>query len=284
MKTNAQAKRAAAAANWAARIALMCVTVVALYPVAWNAYSSFKTSAEFLGNPFSLPGGLEWGNYARAFEKSHLAGNFLNSIYVTLLSVAILAACAIPCAYCLARFRFFASKSIAAMFMAAIFIRADYIMIPLFLQMNDLGLLDKLTPLALLYAVAQFPFSIFLLMGFIKTIPREYEEAARMDGCGNFGILIRIVAPMAKPGIVTVCMLAAMAAWNEFVIALVMVTDPLKQTIPVGLANLYEQQRYATDWGALFAALMLVLAPTIALYAVGQKYLIQGINVGGVKG
>jgi N-acetylglucosamine transport system permease protein len=283
-RTNARAKRAGAAAEWLARAALICVTVVALYPVAWNAYSSFKTNTEFLGNPFALPSGLEWGNYARAFEKSHLAGNFSNSIYVTLLSVALLAACAVPCAYCLARFRFFASRSIAAMFMAAIFIRADYIMIPLFLQVNSLGLLEKLTPLALLYAVTQFPFSIFLLIGFMKTIPREYEEAARMDGSGYFGVLARVIVPMAKPGIVTVCMLAAMAAWNEFVIALVRVTDPLKQTIPVGLANLYEQQRYATDWGALFAALTLVLVPTIAIYAVGQKYLIQGINVGGVKG
>ena len=90
--------------------------------------------------------------------------------------------------------------------------------------------------------------------------------------------------PMAKPGIVTVCMISAMSAWNECPVALVMLTDPKKQTLPVGLANLYEVQRYATDWGALFAALVLALIPTILIFLIGQKQLIQGMNVGGLKG
>jgi N-acetylglucosamine transport system permease protein len=105
-----------------------------------------------------------------------------------------------------------------------------------------------------------------------------------IDGCGNFRILTQVIAPMAKPGIMTVCMLSAMAAWNEYPIALVMLTLPEKLTLPVGLARLYEIQRYATDWGALFAALAIVLLPTIGLFAVGQRYLIQGVSAGGIKG
>ena len=105
-----------------------------------------------------------------------------------------------------------------------------------------------------------------------------------IDGCNYFGILWRIIAPMAKPGIVTVLMLSTMSVWNEYVLALVLLTDPAKQTIPVGVAAMYEMQRYATDWGALFAALVLVLLPTAILYAIGQKYLIEGVNIGGVKG
>lgn len=105
-----------------------------------------------------------------------------------------------------------------------------------------------------------------------------------IDGCGYFRILLKVIVPMARPGIVTVCMLSAMAAWNEYPLALVLITDPHKQTLPVGLANLYEVQRYATDWGALFAALVMVLIPTILIYAVGQRYLIQGIGAGGLKG
>ena len=157
-------------------------------------------------------------------------------------------------------------------------------MIPLFLQLNELGWLNKLTPLGLLYAVGQIPFSIFLLTGFMKGIPRDYEEAAMIDGCGYPTILRRIIVPMAKPGIVTVLMLSTMRIWNEYVLALVLLTDPAKQTIPVGVATIYEIQRYATDWGALFAALVLVLVPTALVYAVGQKYLIEGVNMGGVKG
>ena len=168
--------------------------------------------------------------------------------------------------------------------MAAIFIQATFIMIPLFLQMNLLHLLNNRTAIAVLYATMQFPFAIFVLVGFLKAIPKDYEEAAMIDGCGQFRILVKVIMPMAKAGIVTVCMISAMSSWNEFPVALVMLTDPKKQTLPVGLANLYEVQRYATDWGALFAALVLALIPTVIIFLVGQKQLIQGMNVGGLKG
>ena len=126
--------------------------------------------------------------------------------------------------------------------------------------------------------------AVFMFSGFVKSIPIEIEEAAMIDGCGPFRILTSIIIPMCKPGIVTVCMISAMAAWNEYPVALVMVTDPTKATLPVGLANLYEIQRYATDWGALFAALVLALIPTVILFIVGQKQLVQVLSVGGGKG
>lgn len=272
------------AGQWLIRLFLLLITVVTLYPLVWNVYSSFKTNIEFLANPFSLPANLEWSNYVRALGKSNLLSNLGNSVYVVIISLVVLAVCVIPSAYCLSRFRFWGSKAILGLYMAAVFIQATYIMIPLFLQMNQLGWLNKLTPLAVVYAVMQFPFSIFLLSGFMRSIPRDFEEAAMIDGCGYFRILRSVIVPMARPGIVTVCMLSAMAAWNEYPVALVLITDPAKQTLPVGLANLYEVQRYATDWGALFAALVMVLIPTILLYIAGQRYLIQGISAGGIKG
>ncbi len=270
--------------NGLLRLVLILVTVVMLYPVFWNIYSSFKTGTEFLGDPFAFPSSLEWDNYLRALEKTNIAGNFKNSLYVVVLSLLLIALLVIPCSYCLARFRFFGSRFMRTLYMSLIFIQVPCIMIPLFLQLNELGWLNKLTPLSLLYAVGQIPFSIFLLTGFMKGIPRDYEEAAMIDGCGYAGILRRIIVPMAKPGIVTVLMLSTMSIWNEYVLALVLLTDPAKQTIPVGVATMYEIQRYATDWGALFAALVLVLLPTALVYAVGQKYLIEGVNMGGVKG
>ena len=266
------------------RLFLFLVLVVAIFPLVWNVYSSFKTNEEFLTNPFTLPAGLTWENYVRAFEKSNLLSNIGNSVYVVLVSLVVLVLCVIPCAYCLSRFRFPGAKLMLGIYMAAIFIQAAYIMIPLFLQMNSMGWLNKLTPLAILYAVMQFPFSIFLLSGYMRSIPHDFEEAAMIDGCSYWGILRHVIIPMARPGIVTVSMLSAMAAWNEYPIALVLITNAKKQTLPVGLANLYEVQRYATDWGALFAALVMVLVPTVLLFVMGQKYLMQGINVGGVKG
>ena len=270
--------------NGLLRLTLVGITAVMLYPVIWNIYSSFKTSTEFLGDPFALPASLQWDNYLRALQKTNIPDNFKNSLYVVVVSLLLIALLVVPCSYCLARFRFFGSRLMRGLYMSLIFIQVPCIMIPLFLQLNDLGWLNKLTPLSLLYAVGQIPFSVFLLSGFMRGIPRDYEEAAMIDGCNYFGILWRIIAPMAKPGIVTVLMLSTMSVWNEYVLALVLLTDPAKQTIPVGVAAMYEMQRYATDWGALFAALVLVLLPTAILYAIGQKYLIEGVNIGGVKG
>lgn len=270
--------------KWVTRILLILVTAIMLFPLVWNIYSSFKTNTEFLTNPFALPAAMEWSNYARAIEKSNLAANIGNSLLIVLESLAILVVCAIPCSYCLVRYKFFGAKVILTVYMAAIFIQATYIMIPIFLQMNMLNLLNNRAAMGVLYATMQFPFAIFLLTGFLRSIPRDYEEAAMIDGCGPAGVLRKVIIPMAKPGIVTVGMVSAMSAWNEYPVALVMLTDADKQTLPVGLANLYEVQRYATDWGALFAALVLALIPTIILFLIGQKQLLQGMNVGGIKG
>ena len=284
MTQNEKSKIRAKVIKWVTRLFLILVAIIMLYPLAWNVVSSFKTSTEFLTDPFAWPQGFAWDNYARAYEKSNLAANIGNSIYVVLETLVIIVVCVVPCSYCLVRYKFPGAKLILNIYMAAIFIQATYIMIPLFLQMNKLNLLNSLTALGVLYATMQFPFAIFLLTGFLRSIPRDYEEAAMIDGCGPFRILTSIIIPMGKPGIVTVCMISAMAAWNEYPVALVMVTDPTKATLPVGLANLYEIQRYATDWGALFAALVLALIPTVILFIVGQKQLVQGLSVGGVKG
>ena len=270
--------------KWLNRSFLIIIAVIMLFPLVWNIYSSFKTNTEFLANAFALPGGLEWDNYARAIEKSELGANIFNSLFIVVETLCILTVCAIPCSYCLVRYKFFGVKVITTVYMAAIFIQATYIMIPLFLQMNSLGLLNNRPAMGFLYAAMQFPFATFLLTGFMRSIPRDYEEAAMIDGCGPAGVLCHVIVPMAKPGIVTVCMISAMSAWNEYPVALVMLTDAAKQTLPVGIANLYEVQRYATDWGALFAALVLALIPTVVLFLIGQKQLLQGMNVGGIKG
>ena len=270
--------------RWLSRLFLLSVTVVSLYPVLWNVFASLKSNSEFMENPYSIPQGFEIENYARAFEATNIPINFANSILSVIVLLTVVVICVIPCSYVLARYKFFGSSLILAVFMAGIFIKGNYIMTPLFMQMRSLGMTNKIIPYAILIAVTQFSFSIFLMVGFMKTIPIDYEEAARIDGCGNFRILTQIIFPMAKPGIMTVCMLSAMAIWNDYPLALVMLTDPKKMTLSIGIADLYVRIGYRTDWGALFAALVIVLIPTIAAFAVGQRYLIQGVGAGGVKG
>lgn len=283
-RSNEQSRRHAFIIKWVTRCIMIVMSLIMLYPLIWNVYSAFKTNTEFLENPFSLPGGLAWDNFARAMEESNLLSNVGNSVLVVSIALFVIIICVIPCSYCLARYRFLGARVIQMIYMAAIFIQATVIMIPLFMQMNSLRLLNSLIAIGVLYATMQFPFAVFLLTGFMRSIPKDYEEAARIDGCGNWGLLRNVVVPMAKSGIVTVCMITAMAAWNEYPVALVMLTDPDKQTLPVGIAQLYEMQRYATDWGALFAALVLALIPTVIIFLIGQKQLIQGMSAGGLKG
>lgn len=269
--------------KWISRVCLIFFAFLFLYPMMWNLWSSFKSNTEFLTAPFDFPKGIEIDNYIRAFTKANMGAYFLNSLYVVIAATALTLLFVIPISYVLARYKFKGSKIILNFFMCCIFIQATYIMVPLFLQLNTMNLLDNLTAMSLVYAVFRFPFSIFLLVGFMKGIPIAYEEAAQIDGCSRIRILISIIIPMAKPGIVTVGMLSAMAYWNEYPLALVLIQSEEKKTLPVGLANLYEVQQYATDWSALFAALIIVLVPTILIYLLGQKQLIGGVGMGGIK-
>lgn len=266
------------------RLILYTATLAVLYPLFWDLLSSFKTNKEFLANPWSLPAGFHFQNYINAFTNARLGDYFLNSVWVVVFSLSLLLVCIIPISYVLARFRFPFSRLIRNIFMACIFIYPTYIIVPLFLTMAGLNMLDNRFWLSLVYAVLQFPFAIFLLSGYMKTIPPEFEEAAMMDGASYFTILRKVIVPLTKPGIITVSILAVLSFWNEYPLALTLITTDSKKTIPIGLVNLYEVQRYATDWGALFAALVLVLIPTALIYIAGQKRLTQGMIVGGLKG
>ena len=284
MTQNEKSKIRAKVIKWVTRLFLILVAIIMLYPLAWNVVSSFKTSTEFLTDPFAWPQGLAWDNYVRAYEKSNLAANIGNSIYVVLETLVIIVVCVVPCSYCLVRYKFPGAKLILNIYMAAIFIQATYIMIPLFLELQSVNGLNNLPVLCLVYAVMQFPFCIFTLQGFMSAVPRDYEESARIDGATNIQLLLKVMVPLAKPGIATITMLSAMGFWNEYPLALVLLTEDAKKTLPIGMANLFEVQKYATDWGALFAGLVIVMIPTIIIYLIGQRYLLQGIGAGGLKG
>ncbi|MDR2135291.1 MAG: carbohydrate ABC transporter permease, partial [Treponema sp.] len=179
------------------------------------------------------------------------------------------------------RFRFFGSRFIENIYMTCLFVGAP--LVPLYLLLFRLHMTDSPVWLSFIYAVGAFPFDIFLLSGYMRSIPKSYADAAYIDGCGNWGILLRIMVPLAQSGIATVTMLAAMEFWNEYMLALVLLRTETIKTLPVGIAHLYAVQKRATDFGALFAALVIVLIPTLIIYLAGQKSLLRGIGAGGMK-
>lgn len=266
------------------RLALILYSVCVIYPLLWTVLASFKSSAAFYDNPFSLPTTLNWDNYVHAFEKASLGRYFANSLIVTATSVAAGNLLSYMAAFALARYRFIGASWLKRMYLSALFIPAAVGIVPAFMLLNSLHLLDSRTGLILMYTASALPFTIYLLIGFLGNIPKEYEEAAMIDGCGYFRILFRIIAPMTQPALITVTIFNFMAFWNEYLMAVSFLSSENKRTLTLGLAYLMEVQRYATDWGALFAGLVVVMLPTLLLYGVIQNRLAGGIALGGIKG
>ncbi len=274
-------------------LALISLTISIIVPLFWVFTASIKENSEFYGNPWSLPKGLHWQNFADAIEKAKMGEYFLNSVLVTFLALGILMVVSIPAAYVLARHNFRGKKLINLLFMGGLFINVNYIVVPIFLMllgwnreaMRLIGrgiFLDNLFVLAVVYAATNLPFTIYLLSNFFRTLSKSFEEAASIDGAGYLRTMLSVMVPMAKPSIITVILFNFLAFWNEYIIALTLLPGANK-TLPVGLVNLNQAQRGAAQYGQLYAGLVIVMLPTLLLYILVQKKLTQGMTIGGVK-
>ena len=273
-------------------LALGLLAISILVPVIWVFLASLKENAQFYGNPWALPNGIHLENFVRAFEKANMGEFMLNSIIVTVLGLVILLAVSLPASYVLARYDFLGKKFWNTLMMAGLFINVNYIVVPIFLMLNDGDrflaqfnlqfFINNPFMLAVVYAATAIPFTVYLLSSYFKSLPKAYEEAALIDGCGYFKTMVKIMFPMAKPSIVTVVLFNFLAFWNEYIIALTLLPGPSK-TLPVGLQNMMAVQKAATDFGAQYAGLVIVMLPTLILYILVQKKLTQGMTLGGLK-
>ncbi len=281
----------------------VCLTIFAIsiiVPVAWVFMASIKSNPEFYGNPWALPKGFYFENFVDAWEAANMGDYLLNSVIVTFIGLVLLLAISLPCAYILARMDFRGKRILKTIMKAGLFINLSYIVIPIFLLLRDwtlvlndsflgdiLGngfLLNNRFVLALIYASTAVPFTVYLLTNFFSSISRSYEEAAYIDGAGYYRTMIDIIIPMAKPAVITVILFNFLAFWNEYILALTIMTDPAKKTLPVGLINLQQAARGAANYGRLYAGLVLAMLPTLILYILVQKQLTEGMMVGGDKG
>ena len=274
---------------------LALLAVVIIVPVAWVFMASIKQNSEFYGNPWALPKGVYWQNFVDAWSGAKMGEYMLNSVFVTALALIILLVVALPAAYCLARMKFRGRKFLNVAFMAGLFINVNYIVVPIFLMLSNgdtylrktIGhpfFLNNLFILAVVYAATALPFTIYLLSGYFKSLARDYEEAAYVDGAGYFRTMVQVILPMAKPSIVTVVLFNFLAFWNEYIISMTMLTKPELKTLPVGLMNLMAAQRSAVQYGQMYAGLVIVMLPTLILYMCVQKKLTEGMTLGGLKG
>lgn len=276
-------------------ICLILLAITIIVPVAWVFLASVKQNKEFYGNPWTLPEKLYFQNFVDAWTKADMGSYILNSVIVTALSIAMLIAVALPAAYVLSRFKFRTCKFWNLLFMAGLFINVSYIVVPIFLMLNNwdkslrqmIGrgfFLNNLFILAVVYMATALPFTIYLLSGYFSGLAKDFEEAAYVDGAGYFTTMVKIIFPMAKPSIVTIILFNFLSFWNEYVISMTLLTDAKLKTLPVGLMNLMAAQKSAVQYGQMYAGLVIVMVPTLILYICVQKKLTQGMTLGGLKG
>ena len=274
-------------------VALITLAISIVVPIAWVFLASIKENSEFYGDPWALPKGFYFDNFVAAFQKANMGLYMWNSVKVTALALVILIVVALPAAYVLARFKFKGRGILNTLFMMGLFINSNYIVVPIFLMLLDGDnalrkisgqgfFIDNLFVLALVYAATALPFTIYLLSNYFRTLSSSYEEAAYIDGAGFFKTLVVVMAPLAKPSIITVILFNFLSFWNEYIIALTLIPGPNK-TLPVGLINLMAGQKAAANYGQLYAGLVIVMLPTLILYILVQKQLTQGMTVGGNK-
>ncbi|MEO6567452.1 MAG: carbohydrate ABC transporter permease [Opitutaceae bacterium] len=260
-----------------------------VFPMVWLAYSSLKADAAIFRDAFALPalGDLHTENYTRAWREARFGEYFLNSIFVTAVSVTLIVALGAMTAYALARFFHPAGRIVFGLFLAGLMIPAQLAVIPLFFEMRALGLLNSKFGLILVYTANGLPFAIFILAGFFRALPRALYEAAIIDGCGEFTAFWRVLLPLARPGLVTVAIFQFIGVWKEYFFAFMLVggdLDGSARTLPLGLANLSITAQYRTDYGMLFAGLVLVTLPILLIYLLLQRQIVKGIAAGALKG
>ena len=263
------------------------LTVFALLivgPLVWILVSSVKTGFEIVGHPWALPTKLQWVNYSNAWQEAGIGVDFLNSLVVTLATLAILLPTGAMAAYIFAKYSFKGSNLLFGTFLGGMMFPNFLVIVPLFFLLRSFSILDTRTGLVAVYVAYSLSFTIFVLTGFFQSLPGELGEAAMMDGCTHSGTFWKIMLPLARPGMLVVGIFNAIGLWNEYGLALVLVPSPENHTLPLGIANLTMTQQYQSDWGALFAGLVIVMVPVLAVYWCFREKIHETMLAGALKG
>ena len=257
--------------------------LMVLFPFYWMTITSFK-SEDQMRSLVSMfwPSPVVFENYDQLLRKTDFTSWFANSAIVAVSSTLLATAVGTIGAYALARLRFRGRAFMSSATLITYLVPPSILFIPLYAQIRTLGLADSLAGLIAAYPSFTVPFVTWLLMGYFESIPVELEESAMIDGATRFGAFRRIILPLAAPGVLAAALYAFTQAWNEFLYALVFITDVKQRTLPVGLSSFITGDVYG--WGYLMAGAVLTTVPVIVVYIYLQKYMVEGLTAGSVKG
>ena len=268
---------------------LIVACVIAIFPILWVISTSFKNQFDVLSSEIQLfPAEPTLENYESLFDPESATGGFFwswfgNSLLISVLTTLLSVFLAATAAYALSRYRFWGKRPMTSFFLTSQMFPAVILLVPLFqLLAIQFRLLNTPWALVLAYATTAIPFCVLMLKSYFDTLPIELEEAAKIDGMGPFGTFWRIVVPLSTPGIAVTAFYAFITAWNEFLYALVFLTQPEAFTLPIGVRLFINQ--FTQNWGGTMALSVIVTIPVMVFFYVAQRYLISGLSTGGVKG
>ncbi|MGP1445771.1 carbohydrate ABC transporter permease [Treponema sp.] len=260
---------------------MIIYALLIVYPLFNMIVSSLKPTQEILLHPFALPESPDFSSYKQVWVDMEFENFFLNSIIVTVCSMILILVFGSMAAYGIARYVFKGSLLISMLFLSGIILPLKASIIPLFMLIRNLGLMDSFLSVIFIFAAMGIPSTVFILAGFFSAVPIDLEYAARMDGCNDFTIYRYIMMPVILPGIALVTIYNAVPIWNDFFFPLVFLHSRTLKTLPVGLSSFLGQ--YSTNWTLVFTGLTIAIVPMILLYTMMSKYFIKGLTAGAVK-
>lgn len=262
---------------------LIIWAVMVVMPLLWAVMTSFKSDSAIFSSPWALPDHLHFENWSRAWTQANMGDYFLNTLVVvggSLTGTLVLGSMA---AYVLARFEFPGNRFIYYLFVGGMSFPIMLALVPLFYVVNNLGLLNTIHGLILVYIAYSLPFTVFFLTAFFRTLPGSVAEAAFVDGASHSRTFFQIMLPMARPGLISVGIFNFLGQWNQYMLPTVLNTDPDKRVLTQGLVQLAASQGYKGDWSGLFAGLVMAMLPVLGAYIVFQRQVVAGLTAGALK-
>ncbi|MDO7872348.1 MAG: carbohydrate ABC transporter permease [Enterococcus casseliflavus] len=266
---------------------LTVIAVVMLYPILWLLGASFKSNSEIFSSIWFWPETFSLSAYIKGWETGTeytFATYFMNTFKIVIPKVVFTVVSCTLTAYGFARFQFPFKRQLFALLIATLFLPSVVTRIPLYLLWRNLGLLDTYVPLVANTIFAQEAFFVFMLVQFLRSIPREYDEAATIDGCNSFQILIRILLPILKPSLITVGLFQFMWSMNDFLGPLIYISSVEKYPVSIALKMAMDTTSGVTEWNQIIAMSLIALLPSLILFFIASKQFVDGMSSGGIKG
>lgn len=271
------------ALDLAAGLLVGLIVLFALFPLVWTFLTSLKAEEDIVTRTIQyLPRRVTFDNYLTLWRRSEFPRLMANSALVTAMTVVVCLLLGLLAAYGISRYRFRGRQGLLVFYLVIRMFPFVLLLVPLYVMLRGLGLLDSRVGLALAYTTFLLPLCVWMMKGFFDAIPPELEDASRVDGSTRLGALFRIVLPLVRPGLIATAVLVAISAWNEFIFALMLTTSGGSRTWPVGLQLMVGE--FQLPWGQLSAGGVVSIIPIILFFSIVQRSLVRGLTAGGVKG